>query len=88
MDEINSNLGFEPPASGEGKRPFCPICEKFIYDPATEYPRICDKHLIDEDLKRFFEKLVAAISTILTEIEAYSEGRGLQFGGEGDEPVE
>ena len=55
-----------------GKEPFCPICEKFIYDLEKEYPRICDKHLIEEDLKRFFEKLVAAISTILMEIEAYS----------------
>lgn len=56
------------------KQPFCPICEKFIYDPETEYPRICGKHLIDEDLKRFFEKIVAAINTLLLELEALEGG--------------
>jgi hypothetical protein len=60
------------------KQPFCPICDKFLYDPETEYPRICEKHLIDEDLKRFFEKLVAAINTLLLELEA------LEGGEEGD----
>ena len=66
------------------KRPFCPICDKFIYNPETEYPHICDKHLIDEDLKRFFEKIVAAINTLLLELEAL-EGEGEVGLGEGDE---
>jgi hypothetical protein len=60
--------------SGE-KQPFCPICDKFLYDPETEYPHICEKHLIDDDLKRFFEKIVAAITTLLLELEAF-EGEG------------
>jgi hypothetical protein len=62
--------------------PFCPICDKFLYDPETEYPHICGKHLIDEDLKRFFEKIVAAINTIISEVEALEGGEEVQFGGE------
>jgi len=57
------------------KKPFCPICDKFLYDPETEYPQICEKHLIDDDLKLFFEKIVAAINTLLLEVEAL-EGEG------------
>lgn len=62
------------------KQPFCPICDKFIYDPETEYPRICEKHLIDEDLKRFFEKIVAAINTLLLELEALEGGEEVDLG--------
>ena len=62
------------------KQPFCPICEKFIYDPETEYPRICEKHLIDDDLKRFFEKIVAAINTLLLELEALEGGEEVDLG--------
>lgn len=65
--------------SGE-KQPFCPICDKFLYDPETEYPHICEKHLIDEDLKRFFEKTVAAINTLLLELEALEGGEGVDLG--------
>jgi len=57
------------------KQPFCPICDKFLYDPETEYPQICGRHLIDDDLKRFFEKVVAAITTLLLELEEL-EGEG------------
>ncbi|MGQ9478192.1 MAG: hypothetical protein ACUVRH_06880 [Candidatus Bipolaricaulia bacterium] len=63
----------------ESLQPFCPICDKFLYDPETEYPHICDKHLIDADLKRFFEKLVAAINTIIAEIEALEGGEEVGF---------
>lgn len=56
-----------------GKEPFCPICDKFLYDIEREYPHICDKHLIEEDLKRFFEKIVAAINAIISEMESYGE---------------
>lgn len=57
------------------KQPFCPICDKFLYDPEMEYPHICERHLIDDDLKRFFEKVVAAITTLLLELEEL-EGEG------------
>jgi hypothetical protein len=68
----------------DAKQPFCPICDKFLYDPETEYPRICAKHLIDDELKRFFEKIVAAITTIILELEAL-EGEGELGLGESDE---
>lgn len=63
-------------------QPFCPICDKFLYDPEAEYPHICEKHLIEEDLKRFFEKLVAAINTIIQEWEALEGGEEVELGGE------
>lgn len=63
-------------------QPFCPICDKFLYDSETEYPHICGKHLMEEDLKRFFEKIVAAINTIISEVENLEVGEELQFGDE------
>jgi len=68
----------------QAQQPFCPICEKFLYDPDVEYPQICEKHLIDEDLKRFFEKIVATLNTLLLELEEL-EGEGELGLGEGDE---
>lgn len=61
------------------KRPFCPICDKFLYNPDAEYPQICGKHLIDDDLKRFLEKIVAAITTLLLELEALGGEEELKF---------
>jgi len=51
-------------------KPFCPLCDKFLYDPETEYPKVCEKHYLDEEIKSFFEKVTAAIGTIITEVDA------------------
>jgi hypothetical protein len=57
-------------------KPFCPLCEKFLYDPQTEVPRICGKHLLDDDVKLFFERVTAAINTIIAEVDSLKEALG------------
>lgn len=56
------------------KKAFCPLCDKLLYDPETECPQVCDKHYMDDDVKSFFEKVTAAITTIIIEIDALTEG--------------